>query len=174
MPQCVCLQTRLFADSCLMYHRVDCEDDCRLLQEELDRVQEWEKFWQMQFSPNKCKVLTVTSRRNKIHFSYNIQGHMGHTENAKYLELNIVDNKLSWNTHVDKINKKAKLNYCLSSEKYRQMSNSCQGISIQDICSPYNRICCLHLGSTNPKKHQHPEDDTKSGCYIFNKHLILN
>ncbi len=46
--------TRLFADDSLLYRAVKTPDDCRLLQHDLDALQQWELNWQMHFRPNKC------------------------------------------------------------------------------------------------------------------------
>ncbi len=52
--------TRLFADDNLLYRAVKTHDDCRLLQHDLDALQQWERTWQMHFRPHKCKVLRFT------------------------------------------------------------------------------------------------------------------
>ncbi len=67
--------TRLFADDSLLYRAVKTPDDCRLLQHDLDSLQQWERIWQMHFRPDKCKILrsddhtipSTTSRHFIIH-----------------------------------------------------------------------------------------------------------
>ncbi len=49
--------TRLFADDSLLYKTVKTPDDCRLLQQDLDALQQWERTWQIHFRPDKCKIL---------------------------------------------------------------------------------------------------------------------
>ena len=33
------------------------EEDCRKLQEEIDKIYNWTKMWEMEFNVKKCKVL---------------------------------------------------------------------------------------------------------------------
>ncbi len=49
--------TRLLADDSLLYTAVKTPDDCSLLQQDLDALQQWKRTWQMHFRPDKCKIL---------------------------------------------------------------------------------------------------------------------
>ncbi len=62
--------TRLFADESLLFKAVKTPDDCRLLQQDLDALQQWERTWQMHFRPDKCKFLRFTRSYNPIHHIY--------------------------------------------------------------------------------------------------------
>ena len=67
LPSHVQSTPRLFADDCLLYRRINARSDCDILQNDLDRLQEWVAIWQMCFNPDKCEVLRVTWRtRNAI------------------------------------------------------------------------------------------------------------
>ncbi len=61
---------RLFADDILLYRAVKTPHDCRLLQHDLDALQQWERTWQMHFRPDKCKILRFTRPHNPIHHTY--------------------------------------------------------------------------------------------------------
>ena len=55
----------------------------------------------------KCKHILVTNKRNIIQTSYNIHGQtLKETTQAKYLRVTL-DNKLSWNSYVDQVTKRA-------------------------------------------------------------------
>ena len=98
---------KLFADDCVLYRKIKCEEDAIKLQQDLDQLQQWEVDWQMEFHPKKCQVLHVTNKRNIIKASYNIHGHiLEETDSAKYLGVNI-HHKLSWNHHIQKVTSKA-------------------------------------------------------------------
>ena len=43
LPDCVISQIKLFADDSLLYARISGEEDAVRLQEDLNRLQEWEK-----------------------------------------------------------------------------------------------------------------------------------
>jgi hypothetical protein len=60
----------------------------------------------MSFNPDKCEVLRITNKRNKIMANYIHGQQLQIVDNAKYLGLTISKN-LSWNNHVNNITKKA-------------------------------------------------------------------
>ena len=100
-------QVRLFADDCALYRKIQNDQDCQILQKDLDSLQEWEKDWMMSFHPSKCQVLNVTTKKNKISHPYTIHGHQLAVEKTvKYLGVNI-NEKLSWNDHISQTVKKA-------------------------------------------------------------------
>ena len=57
LPSSVSSTTRLFADDCLMYRRIKTPEDQAILQRDLNKLQQWEDRWLMQFNPDKCEVL---------------------------------------------------------------------------------------------------------------------
>ena len=44
-----------------MYRRIGGEKDAMHLQEDLNRLQEWEKIWLMDVHPDKCEILRITN-----------------------------------------------------------------------------------------------------------------
>jgi hypothetical protein len=87
----------LFAEDCLLYRPIKSEADATKLQEDIDALQNWESTWQMSFNPDKCEVLRITNKRNKIMANYYIHGQqLQIVDNARYLSLTISKN-LSWN-----------------------------------------------------------------------------
>ena len=107
LPECVSSTTRLFADDSLLYRVINSPDDARLLQEDLNNLQMWEKLWGMSFNPDKCEVLRITNKRSPIQSNYVLHGHtLALTSNAKYLGVTI-SSDLSWNVHINNITKKA-------------------------------------------------------------------
>jgi hypothetical protein len=55
---------RLFADDCLLYRVIRSSDDTYQLQKDLDSLTDWSSKWQMSFNSSKCKLLSVTTKRN--------------------------------------------------------------------------------------------------------------
>ena len=47
---------RLFADDSFLYRQINSMRDAEILQQDLDRLQQWERDWRMQFHPGKCQV----------------------------------------------------------------------------------------------------------------------
>ena len=107
MPEKISSTTRLFADDSLVYRIIRSKEDQTLLQQDLDKLQEWEHDWLMQFNADKCEVIRITNKRNPLAHDYDIHGTKLQTvKNAKYLGVTI-SSDLSWNTHVDTTAKKA-------------------------------------------------------------------
>jgi len=108
LPECVSSTPRLFADDCLLYRQINSIEDSELLQQDVDRLQDWENKWMMSFNPSKCEVLRVTiKRKNLIEAAYTIHGQpLKIVSSAKYLGLTI-DSELNYNEHISNICKKA-------------------------------------------------------------------
>jgi hypothetical protein len=64
LPAAVSSQTRLFADDCILYRPIRHFSDCETLQNDLDKLAQWEQQWGMQFHTSKCNSISVTP----IHF----------------------------------------------------------------------------------------------------------
>ena len=107
LPEKVLSTTRLFADDSLLYRRIKTEEDRRILQEDLLRLEAWERDWQMSFNPIKCEVIRISNGRKLITGSYTIHGHqLAQVKSGKYLGVTLTEN-LSWNARVDQVTKKA-------------------------------------------------------------------
>jgi hypothetical protein len=90
-----------------MYRRIKIPEDQTKLQNNLSKLQDWKDRWFMKFNPDKCEVLRVTNRKSPTVAEYKIHGQVLNTiDSAKYLGLTI-HKKLCWDTHIDKITKKA-------------------------------------------------------------------
>ena len=101
MPEKIPSTTRLFADDSLVYRIIRAKEIQTLLQQDLDKLQEWEHDWLMQFNADKFKVIRITNKRNPLTHDYDIHGTKLQTvKNAKFLGVTI-SLDLSWNTHVD-------------------------------------------------------------------------
>ena len=62
---------RLFADDSILYRKIVTENDSRILQRDLFRLQEWSDKWMMRFNVDKCKTLRLTRRtKHRIDFHY--------------------------------------------------------------------------------------------------------
>lgn len=126
LPECISSSTtRLFADDSVVSKIISSVDDAASLQKDLDALQAWESKWLMRFNAPKCHVIRVTNKRKPIPASYTIHGHVLEVVNsAKYLGVHI-DSKLSFNTHVDTITKKAN---CTRAFFSRNLSHSSQKV----------------------------------------------
>ena len=107
LPEVVTSNARLFADDCLLYRVVNSKHDQLKLQSDLQKLEEWEKTWQMQFNASKCFTLHITRKRKTMEFDYQLhQQTLEVTKDSKYLGVTI-SNDLSWTTHINNISAKA-------------------------------------------------------------------
>ena len=109
LPQWVKSTPRLFADDCLLYREINSPEDASVLQQDLDSLQIWEKTWLMEFAEDKCKVIRITKKRHRniIFYDYSIHGYTLQAEReGKYLGV-ILNERLSFNSHINSIVKKA-------------------------------------------------------------------
>ena len=98
---------KLYADDVLIYRIIDNEDDCKMLQRDLDLLQTWAHKWNMSFNPVKCEFLRITNKQNRTYFPYSIQDTLiRKVTKAKYLGVTL-NNKLTWNNHIANITGKA-------------------------------------------------------------------
>ena len=54
---------RLFADDSFLYREIKDTNDCKILQNDLETLQKWEKKWKMEFHPEKCQLLRITKKK---------------------------------------------------------------------------------------------------------------
>ena len=98
---------RLFADDSIIYRQIKTQNDCLKLQEDLEAAIQWEKDWLMSFHPDKCNIMNITTKRNPIHFYYNMYGHiLESVKHAKYLGITISAD-LKWNIPIQQTAAKA-------------------------------------------------------------------
>ena len=91
---------RLFADDCIVYRPIRNNDDTILLQNDLNKIAEWEFMWQMQFNIDKCFILRVGRPKHKLVHLYTFHNqNLSETDSAKYLGLTITSD-LQWNQHI--------------------------------------------------------------------------
>ena len=86
--------TQMFADDTKIYTSVKNTEDSRYLQNDINRLEEWEKIWQIRFNATKCKVMNLC--RENMHFPY----HMTHNSEQITLQETSVDEDLG--VYVDK------------------------------------------------------------------------
>ena len=97
---------KLFADDSLLYRIIKTAQDYLILQKDLNKLQEWEIKWKMQFHPGKCQLIRITNKINPIENNYTIHGVIAEkTESVSYLGV-VINSSLKWKDHYQEINKK--------------------------------------------------------------------
>lgn len=97
----------LFADDLKLLLKVDNGDDCRELQNDIDKVVRWSHENKLQFNLSKCSVMSCTRALSPLHHEYNVDGHTApRVECVKDLGLTVTSNLLFRN-HIIETCKKA-------------------------------------------------------------------
>ena len=107
MPEKLSVLVRLFADDTAVYKMISNGHDQAQLQEDLQRLADWEESWDMEFHPSKCQTLSITRSRKPLQPSYFLHGHtLKNVSSAKYLGVTI-NNAVSWDNHISNTCSKA-------------------------------------------------------------------
>ena len=64
----------MFADDAKILKRVVREENCRELQRDLDRLNQWSERWLMKFNTSKCKVMKMGHSKYRPNFEYSLAG----------------------------------------------------------------------------------------------------
>ena len=100
MPESVNSRCCLFAENSIRYGEVTTESNCVALQQDLDKLEQWENTWGMTFNPSNCNIIHITRKKEPMLYTYQIKGtDLNAVENATYLGINITKD-LSWNKQV--------------------------------------------------------------------------
>ncbi len=135
-------------DDSLLHRALKTPDDCRLLQHDLDALQQWERIWQMHFRPDKCKILRFTRSHNPIHQIYTLHNtQLEPVQTHKYLGVYLSTN-LKFNTHIDAICSKANR----PEEKLTRLHTRHKTHSLQHTCRTNTWILFRGVGLTHTKK----------------------
>jgi len=95
---------RLYADDALLYREIHSPEDSKILQEDINTLQEWAKCWLMKFNPEHLRVTNKSLPFTTQYFINSVK--ILQVPHAKYLGV-YIDDTLSWNYHVDYVCNKA-------------------------------------------------------------------
>ena len=102
-----CCGVRLFADDCVFYRHVvyrpvSSRAHCEALQTDLCNLEAWERKWCMSFNLDKCNIINVSRKINKIIHKYKLHEHELEIVNSTtYLGVELSKN-LTWNRYIAK------------------------------------------------------------------------
>ena len=107
LPEQVRSRVRLLADDTAMYLCISSLSEANILREDLLKLEQWEKEWDMNFNPSKYQVLHVNRIKTPIPSKYFLHNtELESVSTAKYLGVTISED-LRWGKHKDNITKKA-------------------------------------------------------------------
>ena len=86
LPEEIQSQVRLFADDAAVYLTVRNANDSEILRADLNRLELWERTWDMEFNPSKCQVVHISKSRHPVLSQYYLHGQvLEPVDSAKYL-----------------------------------------------------------------------------------------
>lgn len=109
LPPLIKSKILLFADDLKIFLRVDCLEDARQLQRDIDVIIEWCAHNNLRLNINKCNLISFT-RRHQVtfqYFNYNIND-ISLSRETSMKDLGITfDQKLTFDAHIKNITNKA-------------------------------------------------------------------
>ena len=162
---------RLFADDSMIYRQIKSQSDCLKLQEDLEAAIKWEQDWLMSFHPDKCNIMNITTKRNPIHFYYNMHGHiLESVQHAKYLGVTI-STDLKWNTHIQQTAAKANKSLCFIRRNLKVQSQTIKERAYQTLIRPKLEYCCTVWDPhTNENINSLEKVQRRAARYTCNRH----
>ncbi len=92
-----------YADDLKLYMRIYSLDDCRKLQEDLDRLHEWCRLNKFDLNAAKCKSISFSRNKKPIEHSYSIGGqNLERVEEVKDLGL-YLDTRMTFLNHIETV-----------------------------------------------------------------------
>ena len=124
------------------------------MQQDLVELQKLESNWSMSFHPEKCQLLRVSNKKKQIITNYLIHGKsFTQTNNAKYLGV-IINDKLSWNPHIDEVIKKSNKTLGFIRRNFSKCNKNIKLKCYTTFVRPIlDRICICCVGPFNQRKY---------------------
>lgn len=136
------VQIRLFADDCVLFHQITCQDDQVLLNSNLQNIHTWCNKWDMKLNLEKTVYMTITNKKASFSFPYNISSHLlTEVSEYKYLGVTITKN-LSWNKHVSNVCSSAFRKLCFLRHKLKLAPPELKKLTYFSIIRPSLEYAC--------------------------------
>ena len=135
-------QLRFFDNECLLYHTIKSEQNSILLQQDLDTLSQQAKH----IKPQQVYLYEMYKVHNPIIVNYSLHGSaLSVTHKHTYLGV-MLDNHLSWSTHVNVANKATRMLNFLKCHLIKCSSNakaSAYLLMVHPLMEPRVCMCCL-------------------------------
>ena len=136
LPNGLASKVRLFADDAISYMTIDNQQDAHNLQQDLNRIGEWAKKWTMVLNTEKCKVITISRKRNKIQHVYHLNNTpLEAVTSAKYLGVTITSD-LKWTQHINTVVNKANSTLAFLRRNLRIKSSDLKATAYKTLVRP--------------------------------------
>ena len=127
LPDSVNATVRLFADDCLLYKEIECIDDQKELQKDIDNLGKWAENWGMKFNATKCQILQIKPKHRSL--TYKMCGvPLQVVSDCLYLGVNL-SHDLSWKHHINQTTKKASSTVGFLRRNFRNCPQECKKLA---------------------------------------------
>lgn len=100
LPSCVSSRIRIFADDCVIYRIISCDNDREALQTDINAINAWCSSWLMTLNHSKTKYMSFTNRASRFPTSYVLNNRsIDLVSTYKYLGVHLQPD-LSWHYHI--------------------------------------------------------------------------
>ena len=83
---------RLFADDTILYREIWSKDD-NIIQNDIQTLFKWSQTWKLNFNVSKCKVLTISNKKDPDKFNYTSNNEpLDYVNRHQYLGITINSN----------------------------------------------------------------------------------
>ena len=124
------------------YRQINNHTDQDNLQNDLDRLTDWDKTWQITFKPSKYEIMHITRYKSPIHNSYTIHDEpLRAVPVATHLSIDISSN-LSWNPHINKIVNKANSKLGCIKRNLKSIPQPIKKYAYRSLVRPHLEYCC--------------------------------
>ena len=151
-------QSLLFADDLKLFRMVWSPGDALLLQEDLERLLSWSSLLKLSLNPSKCKVLTLTLKKQPISHNYKFaQSQLERVANHKDLGI-FIDSKLTFVPHVDYVVAKANRTLGICWRHCRNLDPKTKQILYYSLVRPgleFASVCFNSLTVTHETRIEH-------------------
>ena len=105
-------------------------------------LEAWEQMWCMSFNLDKCNIMTVTRKRNKIIHKYHLHEHeLERVNSTTYLGVELSEN-LTWNRHIAKTCNKATKTLSFLRRNLRVRNVQAKSLAYKGLVRPSLAYCC--------------------------------
>jgi len=97
----------LYADDCKTSRVINCPGDHSRFQSDIDNIYRWTLQNRMEFNVKKCKLMRICKKRSALLSDLHLNNSTPEST-SEFCDLGLITNdNLSWNSHIDKITRKA-------------------------------------------------------------------
>ena len=90
-------------DDTILYREIWSKDDHNIIQNDIQTLFKWSQTWKLELNDTKCKVLTISNKKDPDKFNYTLNTDpLEHVNSHQYLGITVNSN-LRWHTHVSAI-----------------------------------------------------------------------